>query len=154
MPKKTPVQSQQISRLLLVGFIVVGTGLGIFWLTRTPSTNPETKTSISATQIAAVTPKAYTMISGPIVALDPAAKTIGADFSYIDESGQNKTKRYVVTIDSATKIQAVNQSSTPASVSSIDFSTLAVGDQIDAVDEENLAPIDAFTAASIIQYIR
>ncbi|GEM_PF-2912127 len=153
MAEKAPPQPLPPRRLALINVAVVALGLGLYFIFHRP-TPRQTTINQQPARIAAVTPRAYTMITGTITALDPATKTMTVDFSYIDQAGKNKTKKYNVTAGASTVLQSVNQSSTPAEVATIDFATLAVGDRVDALGEENLAPLDAFTAATVLQYLR
>lgn len=151
MPEKTTPQPTDIHRFVLISVLIVAVSLGIFFLTRrkAPDLAPTNQTPAG---IAAVTPRSFTMISGSIAGIDAAAKTINTDFSYIDETGKNKTKRYAITVGATTQLQAVDQATTPALVSTITFEKLAVGDRIEVLGDTNLAPLDAFTASTILQY--
>lgn len=152
MPIPPTNQTNDIQRVVLASLIIAGVGVGIFFLTRRPAQAPTVNSTANRT-IAAVTPQSYTMISGTIATIDTADKKLVVDFPIITATGANQVKPYAVSIGPATLIQTVNQAVAPVEVATIDLAQLAVGDRIDAVGNENLAQLDAFTAVTILKFI-
>lgn len=136
----------------LISVVIVAVGIGIFFLTRRDHT-PVATTNSATAKIAAVTPQSYSTISGTIVAANPAEKTVIVDFAIITGAGTNEVKKYTVTASADTTIQTVTQSTATAKVTTVDFNQLAVGDQINAVGDTNIAELDAFTATTILKLI-
>lgn len=134
----------------MVSGVIAGLTL-ITYLFFRKNPEPTATTDRSTVHVAAVTPQAYTMISGQVVDVRPAAKTIAVDFSTVEGSGKNTTKRYTVSINDATTLQTVNQQANPVTTTTIGLADLKLGDQVDAIGDQNLADVDTFTATTIIR---
>lgn len=150
MDQKTSPFSNEITRLILVSGVIAGLVL-ITYLVFRKNPEPTAPTNRSTVHVAAVTPQAYTMISGKVVEVRPTAKTIDVDFSTVEDSGKNTTKRYTVSINDATTLQTVNQQVNPVTTTSMRLTDLQIGDLVDAIGDQNLADVETFTATTIIR---
>ncbi len=139
-------------RLALAGVVVVGFCLIVWIVLRRPAvvTNSNSNRATTGTT---VTPSYFTIVSGAILELDAAAHTVAINFPIIGSDGVERLKRYVITVDDATTLQSVRSSVTPPEIQTIAFATFAIGDQISAVSADNVAPLDAFTAKTMLKLL-
>ncbi len=150
MDQKTSSFSNEITRLILVSGAIAGLVVIVYLVFRKNPDHAVTSTP-STVHVAAITPQAYTMISGQVMEVNLTAKTIAVDFSTVEGSGKNTTKRYTISINDATKIESVDQRATPVTTTAISAADLKTGDVVDALANQNLADVDTFTATTIIR---
>lgn len=139
-------------RLALTGAIVVGFGL-IVWVALRQPTDVVNRQTNRATASTTVTPNYFTIVSGTILNLDATARTVAINFPIIGSDGVERLKRYTITVDDATALQSVRSSVTPPEIQTIAFAAFAMGDQINAVSADNVAPLDAFTAKTMLKLL-
>lgn len=152
MDRKISPFAKEIKRPLIASFIIVLVAIGAYFAFR-PKKAPVDDTASKRIQIAAVTPQYFTSLAGTVTAVDLDAQTLTIDFFLVDATGKDSTKSYTIAIDKTTTLVAAPRSGSTESPNPIALTDIVIGDTINAVGETNLAPVDNFTATTIIKII-